>query len=403
MSEIGFLPSFPLPFSAVLLFGSLMLAGVVGGWLVERFLGLPRIAGYVITGLFLGPTGAGVLDPETLHGARIFVEIALGLVLYDLGHRLRVRWLLRERWLLATGVLESFATFAAIFAALVMTGESSLPAAIAAAIGMAASPAVVLVVARDLQSEGQVTERALNLVAINSGLAVLVLTLLISYAHLARDAGWAVAAAHPAYLLLGSVLLGLAMGLLGIVLARWIGKREDAQFILVVALIAVTTGLAQQLNLSLILGLLALGLFSRNLDRGHAMLPVELGYAFQLFVAVLFVLTGASLRLEALGPAAAVVGLYVLARLAAKTLVIGALSRLSGLSLRQGALLGLSQLPMAGAAIVLVESTTSFYPEFGAGLAGVVLAAIALLEILGPIATQLAFRLAGEAGGAVRQ
>jgi Kef-type K+ transport system membrane component KefB len=130
---------------------------------------------------------------------------------------------------------------------------------------------------------------------------------------------------------------------------------------------------------------------------------VELGYAFQLFVAVLFVLTGASLRLEALGPAAAVVGLYVLARLAAKTLVIGALSRLSGLSLRQGALLGLSQLPMAGAAIVLVESTTSFYPEFGAGLAGVVLAAIALLEILGPIATQLAFRLAGEAGGAVRQ
>ncbi len=403
MSEFGFLPSFPLPSSAVLLFGTLMLAGLVGGWAVERFLSLPRIAGYVITGLVLGPGGVSLLDPGTLHDARIFVDIALGLVLYDLGHRIRLRWLVRERWLLVTGVSEGFAAFAAILAVLLFIGEAALPAAMAATIGMASSPAVVLVVARDLRAEGQVTERALNLVAINSGLAVLVFTLLISYAHLEQDAGWAVAAAHPAYLLLGSALLGLAMGLLGIALARWIGKREDAQLILVLALIAVTTGLARQLNLSVILALLALGVFSRNLDRRHAMLPVELGYAFQFFVAVLFVLTGASLRLDALLPTAMGVGLYVLARLAAKMTVIGTLSRLSGLSFRQGVLLGLSQLPMAGTAIVLVESTASFYPEFGIRLAGMVFAAVALLEILGPVATQVAFKLAGEAGGAREQ
>jgi len=403
MSEFGFLPSFPLPSSAVLLFGTLMLAGLVGGWAVERFLSLPRIAGYVITGLVLGPGGVSLLDPGTLQDARIFVDIALGLVLYDLGHRIRLRWLVRERWLLVTGVSEGFAAFAAIFAVLLFIGEAALPAAMAATIGMASSPAVVLVVARDLRAEGQVTERALNLVAINSGLAVLVFTLLISYAHLEQDAGWAVAAAHPAYLLLGSALLGLAMGLLGIALARWIGKREDAQLILVLALIAVTTGLARQLNLSVILALLALGVFSRNLDRRHAMLPVELGHAFQFFVAVLFVLTGASLRLDALLPTAMGVGLYVLARLVAKMTVIGTLSRLSGLSFRQGVLLGLSQLPMAGTAIVLVESTASFYPEFGIRLAGMVFAAVALLEILGPVATQVAFKLAGEAGGAREQ
>lgn len=403
MSEFGFLPSIPSPAGEVLLFGTLLLAGLLGGWAADRFLAFPRIAGYVVIGLALGPEGMNLLDAGMLREARIFLDIALGLVLFDLGHRIRLRWLLREKWLLATGVLESIAAFAAIFAALRFIGEASLPAAMAAAIGMAASPAVVLVVARDLRAEGQVTERALNLVAINSGLAVLVFTLLISYAHLERDAGWAVAAAHPAYLLVGSSVLGLAVSLLTITLARWIGKREDTQLILVLAAIAVTTGLAQQLNLSVILGLLALGFFSRNLDRRHAILPVELGYPFHLFMVVLFVLTGASLMVGALLSLALGVSLYVLARWAAKMVVIGALSRLSGLSLRQGALLGLSQLPMAGTAIVLVDSTASFYPQFGARLAGLVLGAVAILEILGPIATQLSLRLAGEAGGAERK
>jgi hypothetical protein len=47
-------------------------------------------------------------------------------------------------------------------------------------------------------------------------------------------------------------------------------------------------------------------------------------------------------------------------------------------------------------AVILVRDTTSFYPELGTPLASTVLTAIALLDLVGPIATQLAFRRAGE-------
>ena len=52
---------------------------------------------------------------------------------------------------------------------------------------------------------------------------------------------------------------------------------------------------------------------------------------------------------------------------------------------------------MSGLAVVMVLDTAAMYPAFGGELAAVVLTAVAVLEILGPAATQVALRRAGEA------
>jgi hypothetical protein len=71
---------------------------------------------------------------------------------------------------------------------------------------------------------------------------------------------------------------------------------------------------------------------------------------------------------------------------------------LVGLKLRHAGLLVLALLPMSGLAVVLVHETASLYPEIRASVAPVVLAAVVMLELFGPIATQFAIRQAGEAG-----
>jgi hypothetical protein len=43
-----------------------------------------------------------------------------------------------------------------------------------------------------------------------------------------------------------------------------------------------------------------------------------------------------------------------------------------------------------------VQATTEIYPAFGAELGAIVLSAVVVLALLGPVAAQLAFRLAGE-------
>jgi hypothetical protein len=52
---------------------------------------------------------------------------------------------------------------------------------------------------------------------------------------------------------------------------------------------------------------------------------------------------------------------------------------------------------MSALAISMVRGTTELYPEFGAKLGAIVLSAVLILELLGPIAVDFALRRAGEA------
>jgi Kef-type K+ transport system membrane component KefB len=127
------------------------------------------------------------------------------------------------------------------------------------------------------------------------------------------------------------------------------------------------------------------------------LLPLRFGHGGQLFFVILFVLTGASLQFDALGTAAAVTAAFIAARFVGKALALLAFGRLSGIRPGGAGLLSVALLPMSGLAVVMVQDTAFFYPAFGAELAAVMLSAIALLELAGPLATQFALRRAGEA------
>ncbi len=50
----------------------------------------------------------------------------------------------------------------------------------------------------------------------------------------------------------------------------------------------------------------------------------------------------------------------------------------------------------------MVWDTAALFPAFGTELAAVVLSAVAILELVGPLATQFALRRAGEASAEAR-
>jgi Kef-type K+ transport system membrane component KefB len=394
---LGFLPQLPPAFGQPALVGVLLLAGLLGGELVRRFLGLPRITGYVLGGVLLGPEVSGIVAPGALSDARVLIDLSLGLIVFELGHRLDVQWLRRNRWLFVAAVAESVLCFAAILVTLLAFGFQPLLAATAAAIGTATSPAVVLLVAHELRAAGQVTERMLLFTAVNSVFAYVALTLLLPFLHLEHALDWREALLHPLYILGGSGLVGFVASLTLLWLAAWVGKREDRQFILLVALVVLAVGAARSLNLSVVVTLVTLGMLARNFDYEQVLLPLRFGYGGQLFFVLLFVLTGASLAFDAMPAVAGAVIAFIVARFIGKGVAILAFGPLSGVRPQTAGLLTVALLPMSGLAVVMVLDTAAMYPAFGGELAAVVLSAVAVLEIIGPIATQVALKRAGEA------
>jgi len=395
--ELSFLPRLPPAFGQPALFGALLLAGLLGGEVVRRTLGLPRITGYVLAGVLLGPQVSGFLEPGALLESRVLIDLSLGLIVFELGHRLDFQWLRRNRWLLPAALAESLLCFALVFGALLAFRFEPLLAATAAAIGTATSPAVVLLVAHELRAAGQVTERMLLFTAVNCVVAYVALTLMLPFLHLEHAMRWSEALLHPLYILAGSALVGFVASLALLWLAGWVGKREDRQFILLVALVVLAVGAARGLNLSVVVTLITLGMLARNFDAEHVLLPLRFGYGGQLFFVILFVLTGASLEFLALPAVAGAVLAFILARFVGKGLALLTFGRVSGVRPANAALLALALTPMSGLAVVMVLDTAAMYPAFGGELAAVVLSAVAVLEILGPIATQVALQRAGEA------
>jgi Kef-type K+ transport system membrane component KefB len=180
------------------------------------------------------------------------------------------------------------------------------------------------------------------------------------------------------------------------VLARWLPKREDVQFVLIVGTVVALVGAANALKLSVLLGLLALGVLTRNLDSGRDVLSVEFGPGGQFFFVLLFVLTGAGIELTDIALGGAIGLALVAARFGGKLAGLAMFAPLSGLSMRRAAWLAVGMSPISGVALVMLHGAGSLYPEFGMRLAATVSAAIVLLEILGPLATQWALKRAGE-------
>jgi Kef-type K+ transport system membrane component KefB len=390
------LPALPLSEGPLVLFGLLLLAGLIGGELARRALALPKITGYVLIGLLLGPAGADWLDHSLMAASDAILDFAVGLVLFELGQRLDLRWLQRDRWLAVTGIAEAGLSFACMYFVLVWFGIEPLFAAFAAAIGMATSPAVVLLVAKEMKAEGQVTERALCLTAMNGVIAFITVTLLTSLVHIEYRAGFRMALLHPAYLLLGSVLLGYLAARLTLLGARLLGRFEDRQFAMLVGLLMLTVGAAEVLKLSVLVALITFGILARNLDRQHQLMPIRTGNAGQIFYVVLFVVMGAGLKPAELATGGLIAVVFVLSRFAGKSLGVLLFAPLSRLRRGSAGMLSLALVPMSGMALVLAQGPGNLYPEFSAKLSAVVLSAAVILELVGPLAVQFALRHAGE-------
>jgi Kef-type K+ transport system membrane component KefB len=393
--DFSFLPTLPFDLSFPLLFGVLLVAGMLGGE-IARTLRLPRVIGYAVVGFVFGPLSGAMGMGALIDEARIFIDLALGLVLFDLGRRMDVKWLKRDWSLAASGLAESALSFAAVFFVLLALDFRPVLAGIAAAIAMVSSPAVTLLVVHDTHAEGQVTERALNLVALNCLLASIIVTLMLGSAHFEAQLDLESAVLHPLYLFVGSLLLGAAMAWAARFIARAVEKDREVHFSLIAGLVVAAVGIASLLKLPVILALLAFGLFARNDERGYELLNVNLAPIGRLLYTVLFVITGASLPVGALVDGGLLALAFIAARAFGKLAGVALVAPWGGLRMKQTAGLGLAMLPMSSVSLLLAHDIGRLFPDFGEAFGAMFIGAVLVMQVVGPFALEWGLKLAGE-------
>jgi NhaP-type Na+/H+ or K+/H+ antiporter len=366
----------------------------LAGEAVWRVLRWPRLVGYVLIGTVLAVAGRGVAGDEP--ALRVAIDGALALLLFEAGARLKLRWLVRNPWLLATSVAESLLTGVAVFFVLSSFGLASEVATPLAIVAVCVSPAVLQRVVGELHAAGQVTERLLALAALNTLYAVLSMKLLSAGLLLSDPSTWLEALSPVLFSFCGSILLGAALGEGLALIARRFDLREDNSIVLLLAAVLLALVVAKTLMLSTLLVPLMAGIWLANRSERPWVWPRHFGSAGSVLVLVMFVAVSSALTIEALRSAAGVALALVLARALAKSVAVLALARPSGLGIGQAACLAVALTPMSATAWVLALDFVARHPAVGAQLMPVLLAALALLELASPLAVMAGLRAAGE-------
>jgi Kef-type K+ transport system membrane component KefB len=372
----------------------LALIAALAGEAVWRVLRWPRVIGYVLVGTALALSGRGVSGDEP--ALRVVIDTALALLLFEAGARLRLKWLARNPWLLATSLVESLATGFVVFAVLRAFGLVAEVAAPLAIMAVCVSPAVSQRVVGELRAAGQVTERLLALAALNTLYAVLAMKLLSAGMLLSDPATWLNALAPVLFSFFGSILLGIALGEGLALIARRLDLREDNSIVLLLAAVLLALVIAKTLQLSALLVPLLAGMWLANRSDRPWVWPRHFGSAGSVLVLVMFVAVASAWTVEALTAAAGVAVALVIARALSKAAAVMAMARPSGLGVRQATCLAIALTPMSATAWVLAVDFAARHPPIGAQMMPVVLASLALLELAAPLALMGALRAAGE-------
>jgi len=394
--QFDFLPSWPLEAPPSLWVAVALIAAVLIGELLARTGWLPRMTGYVLTGLVAGPGMLAVVGGSPISDWRVIIELALGILLFELGTRVNLRWLMTNRWLVVSSLFEASLTFAAVFLILRYSGTGEAIAATAAAITMATSPSVVMRVTAELRAQGQVTERLMLHTALNTIYAAVGVNLMVGVMHHDFHGSLIDAVVYPVYLLCGSVLAGTGFAVVFRRLERWLGDHEEVLSFLLLGMIALTVSASGTLRVPPLLPLLLAGIIVRQIRGRPLVYPAHFGSAGAVLIIVMFVLSGMSIPMHQLARGAAIAAALALGRVLAKLVGVAAIARPSGASWRQAAALGVALAPMSGVALLLTLDTATLFPEFGAAVLSALLGAIVVLELAGPVMTFAALKLAGE-------
>ena len=183
-SSFFFLPDWPLTFGPLLWVALAVVGAALAGEWVRHYLGLPRITAYPVVGMVVSALAGDPLVAEHSQWLHRGLDVALAILLFELGSRVDLRWLRNNRWLLVTSLCESLAAFGAVFLVSRYLGLAAEPAALLAAIGIATSPAVIMRVVAESNAQGQVSTRLLILTALNTIYAVVTVHIALGVLHL---------------------------------------------------------------------------------------------------------------------------------------------------------------------------------------------------------------------------
>lgn len=409
---MSFLGPLPGPGQTTMLLGFLLLSAFICGELAAE-VRLPRITGYLMIGILFGPDVLHLLPRETVLDFRLINGTALSLIALQAGGELRLRQVRERMRSIGTITASQIVITLAGVIVVVYLGRDLLPflegqsrravlaiALIFAVVAVAKSPATTIAVITEAKARGQLTDTVLGVSVLKDVIILLFIAAVIPAAAVLVDPTLGFdyhAVEEIAIAIILSLALGAAIGL-GVGLYLKHVERQTILFVLALAFVIVE--LSEAVGLEYILVGMATGFMIQNFSaRGATFLRALEVNSLPLY-ALFFSVAGAGLDLSVL-PIVWRVGLLIIVvriLLVFVSTYLGAVLARDPAPVRRYAWMGF--LAKAGVTLGLANMVQDRFTPWGDEVSAVIIAMIAVNQLIGPPLFRFALDAAGESHAA---
>ncbi|MCB0195918.1 MAG: cation:proton antiporter [Anaerolineae bacterium] len=410
----------------VLFFASFVLVSLASKQIGEFFsrIRLPKISGYLVTGLLAGPFVLGLMSKDAVANLRFVDEISLAFIAFAAGSelylpelrgRFRSIGLITAGLVLATLVLGVSAVF---FLADFIPFMRDMPAVsrlavalLAGAIMVARSPSVAIAIINELRAKGPFTQIALGVTVLSDVIVIILFSICSSIAaallsNLGIDIGLLA-------LVMGEIGISVGIGyLLGrsleIVLSAQAAQEKLKTAVILGSGFAVFyashllaeyshNSLPFEMHLEPLLICMVGGFYLNNYTNYRLDFAQILHYAGPIIYVAFFTLVGVGLKLDILAQVWPIALALFVVRVI--SIFVGSFSGgiLSGSDMSHNRIRWMVFITQAGVALGLAAQVSVAFPAWGDDFATTMIAVVVINEMIGPILFKWAINRSGEA------
>ncbi|OON97908.1 MAG: sodium:proton exchanger [Epulopiscium sp. Nele67-Bin005] len=381
----------------LLVTGTMLLVGLV----FEKFaklLKLPSVTGYLVAGLLLGPSVFDVIPEDIIGKFAIISNLALGFIAFSIGSEFKISYFKRVGLTpIVVAILEAVGAMVFVTSVLLLIGTDLTFALVLGAIASATAAASTIMVVKEYNAKGPVTETLLSVVALDDAVCLVTFGFAVAIAEALTSGGSSliVSLIEPFTEVFLAILLGLFAGYVMKIPIKY-STSDGSQLSIVIGFIAIIVAVSNIFELSGLLTCMAMGaMFGNVYQKSDMVVKISDAITPPLYM-LFFVISGSELNLSVI-PSVGVVGLiYIVFRVVGKMMGAYFGAKLMNAPETVQKYLGATLIPQEGVAIALALLAESVVPDFASQIRAIVLCSSLIYGIVGPVISKNALKLAGE-------
>ena len=389
---------------------TLLMCLVIGK--ISKKVGLPKVSGYIILGIILGPEILNHITHDFTVGFKFFNDMALGLILFNIGgefnkelfKKISKEQFLHSLFVSVLVIIFVFIIFYSLTSVITDLGTQKLfiVSAFLALVSVEAAPPTTLLVIKEYAAKGKLSSTIkiyLAFATVGAVVGTLIMTKVLGYINYwpMDYNGQLMLFAQGTWNILGSALFGILLGIFLSYFERFETKVGNI-FFAIIATILFGQSLAHYLMIDSLLISLFLGFTVANASNVGEHIHEDIKNFGGSVYALFFVLAGTHIKFDALlGSIGILGGAYIVARVLG--IYLSNLTSAKFLKLKDNNIknyMGFGVISHAGAALAIVTRVAEYDHPTTELIFNIVISSIFVFELAGPLLLKLVLFKSGE-------